>query len=1209
MALALLIRVWWGREARWKGNLAGWGILVFLAAVSLTTLSAIQIGYSWIQLEKLLKMGVIAVCVAIVMNSRADIRAFVCGWACIMAVYQLKSLQEYFFAGRGVWRMGFWRLIGIESTNGDPNTFAAKSLLLAPFVVGLYRTSRKPGGKAWWILCLGLIGVVVVLTGSRAALVCSVAYALLVLLTGRRKLVSLAALFVVFLVAWVALPEAIRLRYRTIVNPEINEAATVSGEARILGLKRGVYLFARRPLTGVGPGCFVISHHVYGTYLEETFGYQPHSLPGQLLGETGLLGTLGFLVLLLGTFLAGARTVRALRGRARDGPADVLRELASAGMLSTILSLAFGAFGHNLYEYNWLWVAAILSAGAWLAARFPEPPSSTDAPPRTAGRGGRTRGVTTRRGWRAAGHGLERERGPRYDFVISTVRRVIAGELEWLRLARRSLTEAARRLRIVECISGSGRSRARMETAPGRYKPMRRSGVSLAPLAVVCVVSMASIGPSGAAVAVSTCDNYPLSTAGETYVLQNDCTAPRTAFIVTQNNVVLDLNGHTVTYGNDNYVEVPNHGFESCSGGVPASWDLSAASGAACVAKSLYYGSYELQVSMTSSPKTVRSGTVTLPANKTFVAFAWAKGGSSDSATLRVRRASDGTVLASYTRTDLGRGFAICDPYDGLAIPASTSAQAVYLDLQLTSGGGTITVDEMDIKATRDYGVVSGGYHDTRYHPDLPAGTPVYGANLTVKNGTIRQGQGRGALSPAVRTDTMPVVLDNVALDVNGVHTSAFLTTGGAGGIQIRNNTRMSSSSWGVFDRMHLCNVANVARVCGNIMIQNSVFTGGAQGGIFVPRVRTDSGCSDSDTMLIEGNTIQHNETVTNGYGIHGNGWVNATIRNNTIQPTLGRGIMIDASEYYERSTNVEIYGNLIEVKEKPNFEFSAANLQTAGIRLRSYSGSANQNIHIHDNTIRSYTGPTYVSEANGITVNAASGADVIRIANNDIKVWSSYADYRAYAILMQSIATGNDIVVEGNQLESNTYCLRMGNSDGFSTTGVRFRSNTFRKGAEFWGGTFHTSYYGYSMGTQTNNDFLDGQYGADTSASDVVWDGSSNDMTVSWYLAVIVQNDDGTRLSGVSVTATDAAGTPTTATTDATGTAKLALRAYRRSGGGSTYQYFTPYQVVASAGGETSTSTVSLSASTTLTFTLGVDGSTDPPPPTVTGTVRTDVR
>lgn len=76
------------------------------------------------------------------------------------------------------------------------------------------------------------------------------------------------------------------------------------------------------------------------------------------------------------------------------------------------------------------------------------------------------------------------------------------------------------------------------------------------------------------AVDITTCQT--IDTAG-TYVLQNDVSSDGTCFSITEPNVVLDLNGHTVTYDNLAQIAVPNSSFETTLTG---SWDVTNAAGA-----------------------------------------------------------------------------------------------------------------------------------------------------------------------------------------------------------------------------------------------------------------------------------------------------------------------------------------------------------------------------------------------------------------------------------------------------------------------------------------------------------------------------------------------------------------------------------------------------------------------------------------------------
>lgn len=72
---------------------------------------------------------------------------------------------------------------------------------------------------------------------------------------------------------------------------------------------------------------------------------------------------------------------------------------------------------------------------------------------------------------------------------------------------------------------------------------------------------------------------FTLSSAGETYILTEDIVASGNAITITGDNIILDLNGHNITYDNHLPSGLQNGGFEiqGASSGIPACWDISLA--------------------------------------------------------------------------------------------------------------------------------------------------------------------------------------------------------------------------------------------------------------------------------------------------------------------------------------------------------------------------------------------------------------------------------------------------------------------------------------------------------------------------------------------------------------------------------------------------------------------------------------------------------
>jgi hypothetical protein len=170
---------------------------------------------------------------------------------------------------------------------------------------------------------------------------------------------------------------------RTTSVTDPSRLLSADSENRWVWWKEAARAFAARPVQGWGAGSFAVVHLLYRR--DTLTVQQPHSLPLQLLAETGLVGAalgLGALALLL---VAGARATRAWR----DGPADPRR----AGPAAALLAVGVAYCVHALYDWDWdipavtvpaLLALGVLGAGASSGRAFPAVAAGA-GPPRTAG--------------------------------------------------------------------------------------------------------------------------------------------------------------------------------------------------------------------------------------------------------------------------------------------------------------------------------------------------------------------------------------------------------------------------------------------------------------------------------------------------------------------------------------------------------------------------------------------------------------------------------------------------------------------------------------------------------------------------------------------------------------------------------------------------------------------------------------------------------
>jgi hypothetical protein len=302
-----------------------------------------------VTLDTYFKTFVFFVLLITVVHDEKDLRRVTLAFLAVMALYMLHSLWE-FRNGRIEYRMGITRMLGVDRTLGDANSFAASIVYALPLVTPFWVCYRGPV-RAFLVGYVALSGVCVALTGSRSGFVGLVVFAGLTVWQTRWRRTAILASCLTAPLLWAALPPSLQNRFETIINPDVGPAnAQASAMGRIQGLELGLGLWAEYPLTGCGPGAWIPATHS---------PIQSHNLYGQLVGELGTLGLLAFAAVLLGF----RRNLRQIRTALRDCPpeeSEFLRLLARALGMAVFLLLLEGNFGHNLYRATWLWYGGFL---------------------------------------------------------------------------------------------------------------------------------------------------------------------------------------------------------------------------------------------------------------------------------------------------------------------------------------------------------------------------------------------------------------------------------------------------------------------------------------------------------------------------------------------------------------------------------------------------------------------------------------------------------------------------------------------------------------------------------------------------------------------------------------------------------------------------------------------------------------------------------
>jgi O-antigen ligase len=342
MILAWL--VWPGKS--WSLNRLHLALAAFTAALLVCWGASPFRDLTWdTTIEYYLKVLVFYVLVVTTVRDERGLRRLVTMYLVAVGLYMSHSLLEYVH-GRYEWRMGIRRMIGVDVTYRDPNSFSSTLLLALPMIVPLWQGASPRRRLALAAFAAGA-ALCVVLTGSRTGFVGLGVVGLMLVWSSRYRLRVLTLAVPLACVAVIALPDSLQDRFLTIIDPSHGPRnAQESAEGRIAGLLNGLKLWESSPIVGIGPGAFGLANN---------HSFNAHNVYGQVLGEMGTVGVLAFGGLLL-AFLSNGLEARRLRRR-HPAAAGFSSEVSRAVSRTVLLLLLLGCAGHNLYRYNWLWLA------------------------------------------------------------------------------------------------------------------------------------------------------------------------------------------------------------------------------------------------------------------------------------------------------------------------------------------------------------------------------------------------------------------------------------------------------------------------------------------------------------------------------------------------------------------------------------------------------------------------------------------------------------------------------------------------------------------------------------------------------------------------------------------------------------------------------------------------------------------------------------
>jgi hypothetical protein len=632
---------------------------------------------------------------------------------------------------------------------------------------------------------------------------------------------------------------------------------------------------------------------------------------------------------------------------------------------------------------------------------------------------------------------------------------------------------------------------------------------------------------------------YLLDQASTSYTLATNVDVPGTAFVVAASNVTLDLGGHSVTYGDSAPLAVPNGGFEQGTSptDVPG-WDLSGAPTAQRLPARLgMWGNYMLDIGNFTTTQTLVSSSVAIPvAGRQYAATITPRSNNVYNVELDVVDAVTGQTLATGISQDADRGFSAVTQF------TPTTTDPVELKIIITPDPGSTASVDLDyaaVFASCDYGIVATETWPGNLPSQLQSLPSDYqnGANFTLENGSVLQGQGHSYGGHPLYFRNLPgLTITGVTTSANGMD-AMDLYGESAGAVNIQNSTFKASMD-NISDRQWEFAAVYLDNPKGSVNVSNDTITGYPDIGIFAYNNVPGS------TVTISGNTIKDNSRVADAYGILVNALQNFTISNNMIIPVQGLGIMMD-SWNTGISQNGAIYGNYVNTIAGGNLEYPDSTT-VIGLRLRDNSNAGNPaaflNIHIYNNTV--------IAQANGKGAWAAVGMRIteqnyngignnsnLLIDHNTFMAVTYSADSRAFGVTLDGIDPGTGLSISKDTFSSNDTSLALGDLDSWQQTeaGILLAHDVFTNPARGLTLPYVAVDAGYGDNTDQGIQIIDAIY---RSGNNWLWEyETTKDVETGWLLNVTVKNSAGAVLAGATMQILDGSGQLVcSGTTDANG-------------------------------------------------------------------------
>lgn len=336
-------------SARLSSNPTTKALAVFLIIIFLSVPFAVSVSTSWEWANYYLKRFIFAFMALVTIDTRGRLRGFFWVFSLMTCWVALAPFLNY-LNGQAYVAQDVYRISATTGYFHNPNTLAGVTAQILPLLWALALSARWRFTKALMAFLAMYCVIMVIMTGSRGGFLGVATVVLTLAWLSRNRFRSLAISACVFLLILALMGSQYRQRQATTL--ELGQS-DFSAKSRITGIVHGFSMMVKRPVLGVGIGCYPEARRQWFGW-----GLWAHNLYGQLMGELGLSGVLVFTWLIVSIF-KNLSNVKLLCLNEQNATCREFVVYATAVQVLFAMRLVTGMTGHSLYGEAWYVFGAV----------------------------------------------------------------------------------------------------------------------------------------------------------------------------------------------------------------------------------------------------------------------------------------------------------------------------------------------------------------------------------------------------------------------------------------------------------------------------------------------------------------------------------------------------------------------------------------------------------------------------------------------------------------------------------------------------------------------------------------------------------------------------------------------------------------------------------------------------------------------------------